>query len=280
MKTLALSIPTSLGEIINIKGHLDCVKDQYSQIKISFNKGLWKAGLHMEAPDWKQKEALWNKYLDDIGKLFFSESPYSVDNFSHQFLITDGVVAKIGIPPRKVELGHLLCKGEPLNIGPYIVMTTKIRHVEKKDFMPLSIQLWKVLRELSSKYKIVILGEREVEMRREYDMFKSNIFGLYDQIIANLPPDRIVDLTVPALGETVADLSKIQQDCLVMRDAQFVITIGIGGNSCMAAAVSKMNIGYRTDRTVFTDQIFNREYPNAIVTKNWNYFIEVLKRYL
>jgi hypothetical protein len=279
MKTLSLSLPTSLGEIINMKGHLDCVKDQYAKITVSFNKELWKTGLHMEAPGWKEKEALWNKYLDDIGKLFFSEPPYTVDNFSHPFYITDGLVAKLGIPPRKVELGHLLCKGESLNIGHYIVMTTKVRHVEKKQFMPLSIQLWKVLQELSSKYKIVVLGEREVEMRKEYEMFKSNIFGLYDQIIANLPPNRIVDLTVPALGETVADLSKIQQDCLIMRDAQFVITIGIGGNSCMAAAVANMNIGYRTDKTPFTDAIFNKEYPNAIITKNWDYFIQVLKRY-
>ena len=127
MKKIELTLPTSLGEIINSKGHLDIVKNQYSEIRLSFGKSVWKSALHTEAPDWKYKEGLWNKYLDDIGKLFFSEYPYVVDSGVHQFCIIDQLVAKIGIPPIKVDLSRLLCKGTSLNLGEeYIVITTKV----------------------------------------------------------------------------------------------------------------------------------------------------------
>jgi hypothetical protein len=275
-------IPTSLGEIINIKYHLDLIKNQYDQIKLSFHTKLWEGGLHMEAPDWPHKKQLWDKLLADLGKLFFSEPPYILELDSPVYGGDCGVlVQKLGLTPQKAEMAHFLCKGAPLNLGEeYIVITTKLRQLEKYLFLPLSVELWKVLRELSKKYKIVVLGERVVEMRKEYDNIKSSVFGIYEQIIANLPADRIVDLTVPALGETVSDITQIQQDCLIMNEAKFCITLGIGGNTCMAQSVAKMVIGFRTDTAIFADIIYSKEYPNAIVTKNWLHFIKTLKKYL
>ena len=43
MKKIAFSTPTSLGEIINIKGHFDAVKNQYSEIRLNFDfaMGNW-----------------------------------------------------------------------------------------------------------------------------------------------------------------------------------------------------------------------------------------------
>src|SRR5208283_5410839 len=141
--------------------------------------------------------------------------------------------------PTKPELGHLLCKGQSLSIGDYIVITTKVRTVPKSMFYPLSIQLWATLQKLSEKYKFVILGEREVEARKEYIKYYENntIFGIYDQIISNIPNDRIVDLTIPSLGNTPSNLKQIQQDCLIMKEAKFVITIGNGGNLGLSGAV-------------------------------------------
>ena len=117
-------------------------------------------------------------------------------------------------------------------------------------------------------------------MRKEYVNIQNEVFGIYEQIITNLPNDRIVDLTVPALGETVSDLKQIQQDCLIMNEAKFVITLGVGGNSCMAHSTAKMSIGYREDNLPFGNIVFGREYPNLIVSKDWKYFISVLERYL
>jgi hypothetical protein len=286
LKTIALSLPTSLGEIINIKHHLDLVKHQYDSIRLNFNTALWKGALHTEAPDWPQKEIAWKKYLNDIGALFFSKKPYSfsVGITGPDFNQNWDLKKTFNILPQKPELGYLLCRGASLNLGEeYIVITTKIREMNRNIFFPLSIKLWNVLNKLSQKYKIVVLGEREVEMRREYQIpeLRNAIFGIYEQIISNVPNDRIVDLTVPALGENVTSLEKIQQDCLIMKEAKFVITLGIGGNFCMATSVSNMVVGFRKDSLPFTDAIFNnREYPNAIVTKDWNYFIQTLEKYI
>jgi len=276
-------IPTSLGEVINIKFYLDQVKNQYDQIKLSFHTQLWDTALHTNAPDWEHKKKLWDKYIHDIGQLFFSEPPYVLEPVSLKFNgDAISLVKRLNLKPQKVELGHLLAKGISLNLNEeYIVITTKLRQVDKNIFYPNSIELWKILRKLSSKYRIVILGEKYVEMRKEYISYKIPIFGIYEQIIANLPSERILDLTVPALGETVSDLKQIQQDCLIMKEAKFVVTLGIGGNSCMAHAVADMSIGFRADNFDFADQIFhNKEYPNAIVTKDWSYFIKNLEKYL
>src|SRR5271166_6620448 len=272
-------IPTSLGEIVNIKFYLDLVKNRYDQIRISFEKSLWDIALHTNAPDWPQKKILWESLLSDLGQLFFSEHPYVLEEKSTTYNgAVDNLLPKINLSPQKAEMGHLLCAGNSLNLEEeYIVITTKVRELSRDIFAPLSWSLWNMLKQLATKYKIVILGERVVETRKEYINKGNTIYGIYDDIVANIPSDRVIDLTVPALGETVSSLSNIRQDCLIMKEAKFVITIGVGGNFCMATSVADMVIGFRADNIQFTNAICNREYPNAIITKDWDRFMGALK---
>jgi hypothetical protein len=275
-------VPTSLGELLNLRGHLDTIKHNYDQIRLGPYKKLWQECLHVEAPDWPEKEKLWNKMMDDLGALLFSEHPYIIDPNPSFYGGDMGVLSqKLGIRPQRVHLAHLLCKGTPLDIGQYIVITTKARQVVKKRFMPIATHLWQVISRLSDKYKIVILGERKVEMRKEYGVYDDGVFGIYDHIIANVPNANIVDLTVPALGETVSDLTQIQQDCLIMNQAEFVVTIGIGGNFCLSTSCAKMSIVYRDDALHFSDRIFGNHYqaPDAFITKNYGSFIDRLGQY-
>lgn len=285
MSNLEIGIPTSLGEIITIKQHLDAVKSKYDQINICYATGLWDSCLHTDAPDWGSKKILWNKFLTDISHLFFSNEPYTVNmGAGYPFYDSANLAIMLGIPPQKPELGHLLCDGYSLNIREeYIVITTKIRHFRKCTFDSISSQLWKVLEQLSTRYKIVVLGERAVEMRKEYQLphLKDEIFGIYQNIMENIPNDRILDLTVPALGETVSDLRQIRQDCLIMREAKFVLTIGIGGNFCMSTAVANMTIGLREDNLEFGNAIYEgKDYSNAIITKDLSRFMKILQSYL
>jgi hypothetical protein len=274
---MAISLPTSLGEIINAKFHLDEVKHQYESISINFNKGLWNGCLHTDAPDWETKRVGWDKYLDDIGRLFFREPPYQMVSGNFSYYDMGDLAKAYRLVPKKPKMIELLCKGTSLGLDePYFVLTTKVRDVERALFYPLSFELWRTLKRLSERYKIVVLGERKVELRREYGN-GHDIFGLYDQIISNIPNDRLVDLTVPALGESVSDLKQIQQDCLIMNEAKFVITLGIGGNFCMAVATAKMVVGYRADDNAYTDLVYNREFPDAVITKDWHRFIQALE---
>jgi hypothetical protein len=268
-------IPTALGEIINYKYHLDTVKHKYTQITLSFHKQLLKDHLTLDP----QQEKLQYKYLNDIGQLFFSEPPYKLEKISNKYLgDTNYLLRTINVQPQKADLRQYLCKGQLLEIGPYIVITTKVRELDKNIFFKLSTQLWEALRHVSNKYKIVILGEKEVEMRKEYHSWSSKfIYCLYEQIITNLPSEQLVDLTVPALGNTVSDLSKIQQDCLIMNQAIATISIGIGGNCGLSTASSNLAIGFRNDNNNLAELIYSSEDSRVHITKNWNYFIKMIR---
>lgn len=265
-------IPTSLGEIINYKYHLDLIKHKYDRINLSFNTELWKSGLYTNTSDWNQREILWKKYITDIGKLFFSEHPYVINPTSKVFRgDINGLLSLIKISPKKAELHKYLCRGVALNTqDPYVVITTKIREMPPRNLY----EMYSILRN----HNVVILGERKVEMRKEYVDGRISVFGIYDEIIRSIPREKIIDLTVPALGETVSSLSQIQQDCFIMHNAKYVVTLGIGGNLCMAIASANKVIGYRTDSNHMADAMYNEETENIIVTKNWDKFIQTLRQ--
>jgi hypothetical protein len=273
-------IPTSLGEIISFKFYLDLVKNKYNQIKLGFHMPLLYQGLHTDTPNWIHRQQLWNTYLQDLGSLFFSQPPYILlPNTNTFYGNINRLINDLKLEPTLPRLSNILPHGTPLNIGEYIVITTKAREIDPKKFFLHSIKLWSTIKKLSQKYKVVILGERIVEMRKEYKN-SNQIFGIYEQIIVNIPSNRIIDLTVPALGETVNTVKEIRQDCLIMKQAKFTITIGIGGNCCMSTASSTMAIGYRTDNDLLANLTYGKDYPNAIITKDWDRFINIMENYL
>ena len=95
-------IPLSLGEIINFKYHLDIVKNNYQQITFSFHRPLLKSHLNVN----EQQERSQNKYLDDIGQLFFSEAPYKVVPYSDKFLGDLSWLLRIIKIPAQKESSH------------------------------------------------------------------------------------------------------------------------------------------------------------------------------
>jgi hypothetical protein len=272
------NITQGIGDNIMSKCFADQVKDKYDLIYFT----------HHPARVIEEKNnspEYWN-FLYDIGKLFFSDLPYVYNQGQHQYRRDFELIADFGIIPQKPQhsqFKHLLCKGKSLNLGEeYIVITTKIRYFDKPTLYRFFPQLWQVLRDLSKKYRIVVLGERVVEMCQDYRNHGSNqIYGIYEQIISNLPPERLLDLTIPALGISSPNLIQIQQDCLIMSEAKFVLTLGIGGNFVMAMAVANM-VGCRDikDREPIADTIFQRTYEDAWVSKDWNEFIKKLISYL
>jgi hypothetical protein len=140
--------------------------------------------------------------------------------------------------------------------------------------------LWKIVNKVlqDRHYKLVVLGEKVVEMNPEYQHYTDRyIYSIYQDIMSHVGADRIVDLTFPALGITSPNLTQFLQDCLILNQAKFVITLGVGGNFCMATAVAN-TIGYRLDNDEIADLIFKNELPNAFVTKEFDRFINRIKR--
>jgi hypothetical protein len=272
MKSCALSIPIGLGDLIYIRSAFDAVKHNFSQIRLSFDRNI------IQSVD---RSLEYNQFLDEIGALLFSESPYILENSNHPFHEHVRIYSDFGLPLRKPELAHVLCKGNSLKLkGEYIVLTTKLRYFPRDVFNSISAGLWLILKELSQKYTIVVLGERQVEMNREYQHHTDkHIYSIYEDIKSHVPADRLLDLTIPALGICSPKLSQVQQDCLIMKEAKFVITLGVGGNFCMATAVAN-TIGYRVDDEPIADAIFSKKYPNADIMKNWPQFVNKLRTYL
>lgn len=285
MRSITANIPCSIGDIIFTKAHLDAIKNEYDEIKISFyTHYLYNIYLGQNSPENNLK---WEEFLHSVGQLFFSEPPYSyvvgAPHSSHPFRMTPDLIDTFNCPPTKSELGHLLCKGNSLNLdSEYVVLTTKVRYLERSHFDSVSREFFDVINKLSQKYRIVILGEKVLEKNKDYiNWTDQQIYCIYPEIIKNIPSDNLIDLSLSALGERALNLSQMQQDCLIMKEARCVITFGVGGNFCLSTATAKMAIGYRTDGLKCNDDIYeNKEYDNAIVTKNWNHFIQTLLRYL
>jgi len=274
MSILELIVPVGLGDLIHIKAMLDPIKSNYNQIKLSFHKDLVRV-FHGDNPEYY-------KILDEFGELFFSEPPYLLTTLSGIQLTSPMQIATNNrIMLHKPNLKHLLCKGNPLQLtDEYIVLTTKVRYLSRASFNEKAHSFWQTINLLSQKYKIVILGERVVEMNQEYIYHTAEyIYGIYDDIIHNIPSSKLIDLTIPALGINSSNLQQIQQDCLIMKNAKAVITLGVGGNFSMATAVAN-TIGYREDQHDIFEVIYNRNYPDAFITKNWPAFINTLNKYL
>lgn len=271
MRNILITTPIGLGDLIYLKGSLDPIKDQFSEIRINF---------HRDIIQWFKKNDDYNKFLDEIGNLFFSELPYVLDSGNYPFRPSPETYANYKIIPQKPALSHLLCKGQPLDVEEeYIVLTTKIRYLSREGFN--GPQLWDIIRQLSQKHKIVVLGEKQVEMNGEYLIDTSRyVYSIYPDIIANVPADRLIDLTISSLGITSPVLSQIQQDCLIMNKAKFIITLGIGGNFCMASAVGNI-IGFRIDNEPIANIIYDgKTYPNCFISREWNPFIQALQMHL
>ena len=272
MSVLETTICLGIGDNIVVRMYMDMIKHNYSCIRISHDKHVLR--------DFRGNDPKWINFLDNIGNLLFSEPPYQFTHTQYGPVQTHHMIVNLGVKIKKPNIDHLLCHGTPLNIGEeYIIITTKIRALPKMFLYTIMHKFWRTLKKLSTKYKIVIMGEREVEKSKEYAPFSNTIFGIYEQIICNVPPDRVVDLTVPALGVSVPDLGKIQQDCLIMKNAKFVISFGIGGNLWMASAVANV-IGFRNDNDDTTDVIANPEFTSLYLTKNWDDFIHKLESQL
>lgn len=270
MKIIATSICLGLGDNIIARMIFDTVKHQYSAIRISHDQNIFNI--------YKNGDTGYAKFLDDIGNLLFTEAPYIFDKTLHQSIHTLNTIREFS-PIAKPNLQHILCKGIPLDINEeYIIITTKIRMIPRNKFLPLSISLWQTIRQLSTKYKIVIMGEKELNESAQYyrDLPQNLVYSIYDQIVSNLPSDRIIDLTIPSLGLIAPELIKIQQDGMIMKNAKTIITFGDGGNLWHAIATGNKIIGYRDDDDYNADLILHPNFTHVQMCKNWDQFISHL----
>lgn len=269
MKNILMDINLGIGDYIFLRVFMDGIKHQYDSIAIT----LSKAGMQF----WHNNDPKRWEFNIELCKLLFSEPPYNfvITTLYWPFFPNERIVRELNDKPVKPNL-DCLCVGKSLDINNYIVITTKMRQFPKVSFEQIKEKLTLSLQKLSKNHTIAIIGEREVQKSREYqaECNREQVFGIYEYLTDILPEDKIIDLTIPELGITCSTLSQFQQDCLIMKEADAVITFGIGGNLWMSTGVAKQTISFRADSEWTTDLMSS--YPNMFITKDIDGFVDYL----
>ncbi len=264
-----MDINVGIGDHLFLRIFMDGIKDQYEQIAITHSR----PGMAF----WHNNDSKRWDFNLKLGKLVFSEPPYVlVPNAHFPFYPNERIIKELNNKPIKPNL-DCLCAGTSLNIGKYLVLNTKVRHIMKQDFEQAKSKLTPALRRLANNYTIVILGEREVQRTREYDadVNKNRVYGLYDYFIQIFPRDKVLDLSIPALGIVCSDLPQLQQDCLIMKGAEAVINFGVGGNLWITTCVSRQTLDWHNDSDPIMDLV--QGMPGLHVTRDLDQFIQFLE---
>jgi hypothetical protein len=158
----------------------------------------------------------------------------------------------------------------------YICVNTKIRDLHYNQFLNHLPNLKNALIQLSKKYKIILMGEKEVEQTIEYSKLKNLVYSMYTHI----KDIDCIDLTVDKLGDTETNLEKLKYDASLMKNAICTINIGAGGNLSISSSVGK-SINYMQNTVFFKHDFLHFKdnvYKNCIVHKDFNLFIRELLR--
>jgi hypothetical protein len=269
-KVLDIYSAVGIGDLIHYRGLLDNLLPYYDVININLCLNL----LNEYKPDNKNENII---FLDNIANLIFNNEKYNIVlNYTDNHIPTHVFQQQNNVDCNIPNLVNEFCNENNIIDGEYIVLTTKARSIDRQLFLSRKDTFCSVLNDISKKYKIVLLGERSVEMNKEYQHIGiNNIFSIYEDIVDYLNKDNLVDLTIPALGITIPNIENLKKDCSIMKDAKKVITFGVGGNFSIALTVSSA-ISYFEGGSSVSISLSNIRNSTEIVTRQWYEFINAL----
>jgi hypothetical protein len=278
MNIFNATINPGIGDILLCRNMLDAIKHQYDAIVVSPNPTITQ----------NFREVSERKYYNfclSFMKEVFSIPPYKVvENGSFQrFSPIDGDFRGLVLTKDAVfkmnDYSSLLCneKAEQKLREPYIVITTKVRgtptynrytHKYKEKIM-------KIIRNLSNKYAIVLIGEKTPPNNPENRMIgPDRVFCMYEDIKKEIG---FVDMTLDRIQTEIPDINRIKNDCMLMNKANAVITLGIGGNMILSSMVSKKSINFLEDVHYcrYYEGVVNQPQREGItITNNFHLFTE------
>lgn len=266
-------IPVGIGDIIYIHAQLNAVKNNFSKILLSPNFNLFR--MYRDSNEKNVNENI--QFTKDFCNLIFSQTPKFeiTQNNNFPYKTSQSIWNQDGFAVCKPNLQHLLCTNEKIINNKYIVITTKVRELDLNIYLNVKSKLLNFLNNVSSKYKIVILGERNIEMTPEYLVHGHNkIYSIYNDIIKNIPKENIIDMSIEKMGKTSPQLSSLIKDCTIMKFSNVTISLGIGGNFCISSAISNVSnfSSYPLHKT--TDYLYsNHKCKEIHVTSDINQFV-------
>jgi len=235
-KKTSIKTCAGIGDILHTKAQLDQIRDDYDRISIGYDDSL--------VSRFRSDDDQYRIFLDGLFKLLFSEQPYHRDQHIKAQCKNPEALWESGFQPIVPDLSHLLALRTSIPDEPYIVISTKIRGIKRAQYEELRPDFLNVLRLLSKKSIVVLLGERTIGYNAEYKCHGSElIYSIYTDVLSATQDGKLLDLTVPELGLTAPSLIRFRNECFIQQKALRVITIGSGGNVSIAMSVGKI-IGF------------------------------------
>jgi len=268
MKSFATTLRIGIGDIILAWAALENMKHKLNDIYIDVNWSILSA--------YKDNSENYKKFIQDLIQTLFTDNKYKLFTNKRGEEHTFDDFRNYGIPAVLPKAAHLLCADYTLMDAEYIVITTKVRQFDKKKFLSYKDHFIEIIKKLSIKYKIVLLGEQEIEYGVEYSLYGVNhIYSLYDYL---KDINNVIDLTTKVISSDNASLENVKKDCAIMHKARAVITVGCGGNLTLAAAVSKHLIGIRRDDYEFGDFIYRNPNDEIYVVRDHALWLDKIEK--
>jgi len=230
-----VKINMGIGDMIYARGVLDKQKNNFKQVHISPNLDGYNTYRQPNTDDMDFSFKLLNH--------LFKPPYYKIDkpNLEYPHRLSYLFYTFDKLPLHKANLADELCEGKPLYYSkPYILIPTRVRGCLYKDYLKIKEEFLSYIKILSKKYKIVLVGERElIEYREQVTLMEHNImFLIYNDIKNTVPHNRLLDLTFKNINSIHTNrFEKFKQECLYMKNAKYNIVLGVGGPFCIATAV-------------------------------------------
>lgn len=267
MTKLTLKVPVGIGDILLIKAQLDAVKNNYTSIVLEPNMNL--VSTHRENND------SYRIFIEQLYKLLFSEKPYEVYlDRPDQAMNSENISTNYGFALKIPRLSSYFCNFQREISDPYITISTKIRYLSRQHYLSFRDKFINNIKVLSNKYKIVLLGEKEIETNNEVIAIGNEyIYSIYSDLIS-CKDIQFIDKTVPYLYNSPS-MDKFKKDCDILYYATNNIVLGVGGNFCMTLSINNI-LGYRIDDIQSVNTLFSNPTAPFYVTRNLNDFLKKL----
>lgn len=153
-----------------------------------------------------------------------------------------------------------------------IVLTTKVRYLKRIFFDKIKLDFFRLIN--NSDKNLIVVGERILEYGKEYTIHgNQTIYSIYDDIIKEIKPEKIIDKTIAAAGITTPDFFHLLED-LKMISKYKVLGFGIPGINFLYSSITDF-VGYCEphDFLPFIDR-------NRKIFKTKEDFLTITKKYL
>lgn len=153
----------------------------------------------------------------------------------------------------KLAYPHDFFNGQECPFSNYIIFHTKCRFTSNFDYQELKFQLKTFFAEYKSKYTIVLMGEQTFPHTLEVDIH--GITTIYHELLSLSKHNQIIDLTKQEIYNEL-DYQNFKNDLFLIKNANYNIGVGYGGQLCSSLMFGKTIYYYTTE--IFTIEALQR----------------------